>query len=297
MQLHQLDLNLLKALDALLDEQNVSRAAERLSVTQSAMSGMLARLRESLNEPLFVRAQYGMLPTERALGLQAPVKQILSQIESLLQPPEFIPAQAEFTVKIGATDYAFRAVIVPFLQQLNQLAPKIKVALLPIQSGNVANRLHKGELDLALITQGETAPDFRVKPLYDEHYVCAMRADHPLLANWSLESFCQARHALISYQGGQFAGVVDEMLAGLGKSRQVDLSVSSFLILPEILKTTDLIATVPSRLVQGEGLALRRPPLEVKGFTKLLAWHERTHHSQGHKWVRDLLVRSCQSPF
>ena len=129
----QIDLNLLKALDALLVERNVTRAAERLGVTQPAMSGMLLRLRESLNDPLFVRIQHGIVPTQRALEMTTPLKQILSDVATLWQPVVFDPFTANFTLTIAATDYAQHAIAVPFLTALHREAPNIRVALLPIQ--------------------------------------------------------------------------------------------------------------------------------------------------------------------
>lgn len=176
----QLDLNLLRALDVLLDEGNVSRAAERLFVSQSAMSGMLARLRESFDDPLFIRTQYGMEPTQRAKSLQKPLKQVLADIQTMYQTPDFDPKTATMVFKVGATDYAFYSVVLPFLQKIQVLAPNIKVALLPIQQGSPSERLNKGELDVALLTASETHDNLYAKKLYDEEYVCVMREQHPL---------------------------------------------------------------------------------------------------------------------
>ncbi len=136
-ELRRLDLNLLKALSVLLDEQNVSRAAEKMALSQSAMSAILAKLRDSFADPLFVRTQYGLSPTERAKSLHQPLKQILADINALWQPPEFDPLQAELTVRIGLTDYGMHAVGLPFLRQIRPLAPCIKLAFLHINAGDV----------------------------------------------------------------------------------------------------------------------------------------------------------------
>ncbi|WP_109077533.1 LysR family transcriptional regulator [Aggregatibacter kilianii] len=292
-ELRQLDLNLLKALVVLLDEQNVSRAAEKMALSQSAMSAILAKLRDSFGDPLFIRTQYGLSPTERAKALHAPLKQVLADINQLWQPPEFDPAKAEMTVKIGLTDYGFHAVGLPFLRKIRPLAPKIKLAFLPILGGDVSQRLNKGELDFALITQGETLPDFHTKALFDEHYLCAMRQDHPLKVRLNLDEFCTADHAMVSYHGGQFHGLVDDELTKLGRSRHVAVSVSSFLALPELLAHSDFIATAPARLLQHRPeLFVCEPPLAIAGFTKLLAWHERTHHSEAFKWLREKMAEA-----
>lgn len=293
--LRQLDLNLLKALDALLDERNVTRAAARLGLTQPAMSGMLTRLRDSFDDPLLVRVQRGVAPTPRALALAAPVKQVLGDIAGLLQAPQFDPASARMTLSIAATDYALRAIAVPFLLALRPLAPSVRVALLPVVNEQLQGQLEQGTVDLALSTPETTAPDLHARILFEERYVCVMRSTHPAAqAGLSLDQFCALDHALVSYAGGSFEGVTDEALARLGRQRRVLLSVKSFLLLPDILRASDLVAVVPRRLVEDlDGLVLFEPPLAIAGFTKVLAWHERTHRDPAHRWLRELLLQTC----
>ncbi|MEX3916620.1 LysR family transcriptional regulator [Paraburkholderia sp. BR10872] len=292
-----LDLNLLRALDALLDERNVTRAAQRLSLTQPAVSAMLTRLRESFGDPLFVRSQRGIVPTERALQLAAPLKQVLSEIEQMLQPQAFAPAEAEMTLTLASTDYALRAVVVPYLARLRETAPGVRAVIVPVQHERLQAQLESGDVDLALITP-ETAPaDLHARRLFDERYVCVMRADHPAAQRrLTLERFCALDHALVSYEGGSLSGVTDEALARVGRARRVTVSVNSFLVLPDLLLTSDLIAVAPSRLVKNApGLAVVEPPLAIPGFTKTLAWHERTHRSPGHQWARALLFETCEA--
>lgn len=291
--IRHLDLNLLKTLDALLDERSVTRAAERLSLTQPAVSGMLTRLRESFDDPLFVRAQRGIVPTLRAEQLAAPVKQLLGDIEHLLRPQAFDPATADLTVSIASTDYALRAVVVPLLSVLRAQAPNIRVAVQPVDAQQLPGQLERGEIDLALVTPDSTAPGLHTAALFEERYVCVMRADHPdaKRKTLALERFCALDHALVSPAGGAFHGVTDQALARIGKSRRVTVSVTSFLVLPEILRNSDLIAVVPRRLaLHAEGLVMREPPVEIPGFSKTVAWHERTHHDAGQRWVRALLI-------
>ncbi|WEK07427.1 MAG: LysR family transcriptional regulator [Candidatus Pseudomonas colombiensis] len=295
--IRHLDFNLLKTLDALLDERSVTRAAERLSLTQPAVSGMLTRLRESFGDPLFVRAQRGMVPTLRAEQLAVPVKQLLSDIEQMLQPQAFDPATAQMTVSLASTDYALRAVVVPFLSALRLQAPNIRVAVQPVDVQHLAGQLDRGDIDLALVTPDSTALGLHTAALFDERYVCVMRAGHPDAAakTWSLERFCSLDHVLVSPSGGSFQGVTDQALARIGRSRRVTLSVTSFLVLPEILRTSDLIAVVPRRLaLHADGLVMLEPPVEVPGFSKTLAWHERTHHDPGQQWLRTLLIDTCR---
>lgn len=283
-----LDLNLLKALDALLDERSVTRAAERLSLTQPAVSGMLTRLRECFNDPLFSRAQRGMVPTLRALELAAPVKQILSEAEALLQPRAFDPAQAQMTVTLAATDYALKAVVAPLIARLRPLAPGIRVAVVSVEEARLPGQLERGDVALALVTPETVAPDLHARDLYDEEYVCMMRADHPDAARpLTLDRFCALEHVLVSHSGQAFQGATDAALAALGRRRQVVAAVNSFLMLPEMLRISDLVAVTPRRLAAGTaGMAIMPPPLPIPGFTKTLAWHERSHRDPGQRWLR-----------
>lgn len=291
-----LDFNLLRTLDALLDERNVTRAAERLGITQPAVSGMLTRLRESFDDPLFVRTQRGIVPTLRATELAGPIKQIISDVEMLLQPSTFDPSTAEFTMSIAATDYALQAVVVPFLAKLLVQAPSIRVAVRPIEGARIQTQFENGDVDLALMTPETALPDLHARRLFDESYVCAMRAGHPDAVDdiIGLDRFCAANHALASYSGERFWGVTDDALAAVGQTRRVVLTVTGFLVLAEILRTTDLIAVVPRRLVaNAPGLVMRAPPIAVPGFTKIATWHERTHRNAGHRWARALLFETC----
>ena len=293
-----IDLNLLKALDALLDERNVTRAAERLALTQPAVSGMLTRLRECFGDPLFVRAQRGIVPTLRALELAGPVKQLLGDVEALLKPPVFDPATASVTLTIASTDYALRAVVVPFLSALRTHAPGIRAAVLPVDDKRLPTQFERGDIDLALITPENTPTGLHSRRLFDEQYACVLRADHPdaTSGRLSLDRFCALDHALVSYSGGSFSGVTDEALAAIGRQRRVVVSVTSFLILPEILRVSDLIAVVPRRLATpAEGLVVLDPPIAVQGFTETVAWHERTHRDPGQRWLRELLLETCAS--
>jgi DNA-binding transcriptional LysR family regulator len=291
-----LDLNLLKALASLLDERSVTRAAARLGVTQPAMSGMLARLRNTFGDPLFARTQRGMVPTSRALGLAQPVRRVMDEIGALLQPAPFEPATARLTFTLAATDYALRAVAVPFLAALRSRAPHVRVSLVAVEETLVQDQLERGEVDLALLTPESTPPSLHARQLFAEHYVCAMRADHPLAGRrrLTLKQFCGFDHALVSFGGHGFRGVTDIALEAQGKRREVMLSVQSFLIMPDILRTSDLVAVLPSRLVAGlPGLAVSPPPVAVPGFVKTAAWHERTHSDPAQRWLRELLLEAC----
>ncbi|MFJ4387052.1 LysR family transcriptional regulator [Pseudomonas sp. NPDC089408] len=294
--IRKLDLNLLRALDALLDERSVTRAAERLSLTQPAVTGMLNRLRESFDDPLFVRAQRGIVPTIRAEALARPVKQLLADVEGMLQPDSFDPQTAEMIIKVASTDYALRAIVVPFLSALRQQAPNIKISVLPIDDQLLHVQMDRGDVDIALVDTDAAVPGLHTEFLFNERYVCVMRADHPdaKSSTLSLDRFCALDHVLVSPSGGGFCGVTDEALRRIGRARRVTVSVTSFLVLPEILSVSDLIAVVPHRLaIRQTGLAIVDPPVDIPGFSKLLAWHERTARDAGHRWLRALMAQTA----
>ncbi|HBU88841.1 MULTISPECIES: LysR family transcriptional regulator [Acinetobacter] len=293
--INNLDLNLLKALDALLDEKNVTRAADKLALTQPAVSSMLNRLRDRFDDPLFVRASYGMVPTDRALALAEPLKKILSEIEQLIQSPIFNPAELETTFRIAATDNGMHCVGVPFTLALNKIAPKVKIALMSIHGRNVEAMLMNGELDLIIVGEPTVPLNLRSRIIHKENYVCMMRENHPL-ANQELDidTFCSANQVLVSYDGGKFTGATDVALEKIGKKRNVVMSITSFLLLPEILKNSDWIAVAPHHLLDKDsGIISKQPPIEVGGYNKLMAWHERTHHDPIQQWFRNFIIETC----
>lgn len=293
-----LDLNLLRVFDTLMDERSVSRTAEKLAVSQPAVSGMIGRLRDSLNDRLFIGTHRGIVPTVRAEQLAGPIKKLLTELDAVLQPASFVPDQAELTFSIAATDYSLQAIVEPFLVRLREQAPGIKISVRWLNEQELSEHMQKGSIDLALTTPDTCPPDLRVKRLFEESWACIVREDHPCLAHQplTLEAFCGLDHAIVSYIGGAFAGVTDEVLRSLNKKRRVVLSVPGFIPLTGILKKSDLCAVVPARLIPGStGLVALDLPFTVPGFTKVMAWHERTHYSEAHRWIRDLIFAACQA--
>ncbi len=289
------DLNLLKALNALLDERSVTKAADRLGISQPAVSGMLTRLRACFDDPLFVRTRRGIVPTDRALDLVEPLKRILYQVEDLLRPRAFDPAMADFTVSMAANDYVLQSVMGPFLSRMRRLAPGIRVAVCPVDDSRLPSQFEQGEVDIAVTALGDVPADWHARRLFDEYYVCAVRQDHPDVgADISLDRFCALDHALVSYSGERFWGVMDQALAAHGRHRRVVVSVTSFLVLAQLLRSSDLIAVVPARLfAQAQGLTLMPLPVSIPCFTKMAVWHDRTHADAGYGWVREQLFGVC----
>ncbi|XLP81673.1 LysR family transcriptional regulator [Mannheimia haemolytica] len=285
-----LDFNLLKAFVVLLDECNVSRAAQRLSITQPAMSGILNRLRESFNDPLFVRVQHGMQPTDRALQLGQTARNILQDISSMLQPPILEPEHLNMTLRIAAMDYVQQIIALPLILRLRRLAPNVKVALLPVQGQNIKT-LFEQKIDLALVSRQHLSTDTLKTVLYEERYVCAMSKTHPMAQTpLSLDQFCNLPFAMLSYNGGEFSGATDLALQKIGLQRKVMVSVNHISLLPQLLQGSDLVAVLPERLAKTlPNVYLQPPPIEVEGFTMMMAWHERTEQDTAHRWLREVL--------
>lgn len=287
-----LDLNLLKAFVVLLDECNVSRAAQRLSVTQPAMSGILNRLRESFNDPLFVRVQHGMQPTDRALQLGQTARRVLQDIGSMLTPPVLEPECLSMTLRIAAMDYVQQIIALPLILRLRRLAPNVKIALLPVQGQNIKSLFEQNKIDIALVSRQHLSEDMPQTVLYEERYVCAMSKSHPMVKKaLSLKQFCDLPFAMLSYNGGEFSGATDIALQKLGRRRKVMVSVNHISLLPQLLQDSDLAAVLPERLAQTlPNVHLQPPPLEVEAFTMMMAWHERTEQDPAHQWLRKILL-------
>lgn len=295
--LNNLDLNLLKALHALLQEKNVSRAAERLNLTQPAVSAMLAKLRYRFDDPLFVRTAHGMIPTVRAEALAEPVKAVLDSIGVLMQPVDFAPADLECTFKLAGTENGIRTLGVPFALKLARLAPKVKVAFLAIQGQDLNQNLADGVWDLAIAGQQQLDDKLHFDFLMREEYGCAVRQNHPVLTRkWNLDAFCALEFVLVAYHGGHFEGATDDALAKLGRNRAVKMSIGHFSLLPDLLKNSDLAAVAPAHFLKTQNeLVLLPPPLAIDGYNKVMAWHAKTHYDPVQKWFRQVMKETAES--
>lgn len=290
--LRRLDLNLLVTLDALLVEQNVTRAAGRLHLSQSAVSVQLARLREFFGDPLFLPGPRGMRPTARADALREPLQQALAALtQAIVSPSPFDAQIATQTWRVAAFDYGELTIVLPALARLRALAPETRLAVVQCPAGQVARKAENAEIDLAFLAAAEAPPGLHARPLFTERYVLAGRSDHPKLKRRpTLAQFCKLEHAIVSPDGGGFQGVTDIALSGQGMERRVVLSVPHFLFLVTVLKHTDMVALVPSRLAAGDAsLRVVEPPLEVPGFEMVMVWPERVHRDPAHQWLRELI--------
>ncbi len=293
----RLDLNLLVTLEALLVEQNVTKAASRLHLSQPAVSAQLSRLRDLFGDPLLLPAQRGMTPTAVAVELLDPLRQALDQVRSTVARRAFDPTTATLTVSIACTDYLHAAVVKPLVAALRSKAPGVRVALRNLELAQLDAQMARGDVDLALMTPDIAPPSQRTRHLFDERYVLISRLGHPRLrAGLTVDTFAQLEHIVVSLEGGGFVTPVDDALAAFGLRRHVVLSAASFLFVPELVSQSDFVALVPERLVRerADKLQLTDPPFPVEGFAVGMVWHERSHAHAGHRWVREAVVASIE---
>ncbi len=292
MNLRSLDLNLLVILDALLDEAHVSRAADRLNLTQPAVSNALQRCRVLFNDQLLERGRGTMRRTPKAEALRAPLKTLLAGVLDLVDPPEVPLASLQQTIRICMADYPAIFVIRPLLKALAHTAPGINIIVQPWQ-GAVAAReaLVTGESDLALSVFPEADDELQCKLLLEEDYIIAMRQDHPAAKAFSLESWLDYPHVLVSGRGDN-SSPVDSVLVQRGLKRRVSVVVPNFGMVPELLASTDMIAMLPSRCMPEDMSALVAftPPIPIAGFPLHIAWHRRRQEDRGLQHVISLLV-------
>jgi DNA-binding transcriptional LysR family regulator len=294
MDIRTIDLNLLVALDALLAERNVTRAAVRLNLSQSAMSAALARLRALFGDPLLLRTSGGMLATSKGQELVAPVRLVLAEIGRIVQRPErFDPASTDRVFTIAASDYVEYAVLPRLVDFLEARAPRARLAVRPMDFGAVGRHLESGDVDLGILGAAFAPPSVRSRPLFVERFVCVARKGHPGVGErLTLDDYCTLDHVLVSPSGGAFSAPADDALAALGRRRHVRLSVPHFLLVPEILTRSDMIAMLPERLARGYGDRFRvfELPFELAPFSVVAIWHERTHRDPALAWLRQSLA-------
>jgi DNA-binding transcriptional LysR family regulator len=297
--IERLDLDLLVTLDMLLAERNVTRAARRLNLSQPALSARLTRLRDIFEDPLLLPAQRGMLPTKRALELQAPLHEALEGVRRVVaESARFEPSSAATAIAIAASDYNQYSILMPLVAVLRTEAPGIRIAWRTIDASVLTAQMERGEVDLALMTP-ETAPEpLRMRKLYRERYVAIARAGHPIVqGSLDLDAFCALDHVVVSPQGGGFSGPTDTALEAIGRSRRVVLSAPGFLIVPEIIARSDMIALVPHRIVGDRSVQLQilEPPLTVQGFEIAMVWHDRTTTHPLQRWLRERIAALAEN--
>jgi DNA-binding transcriptional LysR family regulator len=295
--LRTFDLNLLVAFDVLMRELNVTRAAEQMFITQSAMSHTLHKLRQQLDDPLLVKTPSGMKPTERALALIDPVRALLAETERLIQPPvAFDAATSQRRFILAATDY-LEFLLMPALSGLiEKSAPGIDLHIKRTELSFPAAQLESGSLDVVLgFTSVLNPPSYLYsQTLFSDRMACVVRQNHPLITKPpSLDDYIKVPHMLISRTGSP-TGIIDEKLAQLGRERRIKLIVPHFLSAPLIVAETDMILSLPYRIAEQfrkfAPLAIFSVPLELPAYDLAMIWHPLRDKDPAHRWLRDRIV-------
>jgi DNA-binding transcriptional LysR family regulator len=288
--IRSLDLGVLRTFDALMQEKNVSRAAARLFLSQPAVSASLNRLREVFGDPLFTRTARGVVPTERALALAPQVRQVLDGVAALLEgDADFDPARSNRIFRIAGSDHASRMLLPALSQMLVQLGSGIRIVWVPPGTWSLAEHLHKGELDLAVIARIQVPRDIETQVLYEDSYVYVMRKDHPRAGEAvTMESFCEIPQIFLGYGTSMLDDLIDETLAKSGRQRLAQIAVTSFGQIVHQLRHSDHAAVLGGRVARqfADELHIQALPFELPGYQSLLCWDARSATDGGVQWLK-----------
>jgi len=292
------DLNLLIALDVLLAEGSVARAARRLQLSASAMSRTLARLRETTGDPLLVRAGRGLVPTPRALELRERVAQLVQDAEAVLRPAEQIDlSQLQRTFTLRSRDGFMENFGAALIARLEQDAPQVRLRFMA-KLDKDSSLLRDGTVDLEIGVVGSSAsPEVRSRILLRDRFVGVVRAGHALSHGAiTPERYASARHVLVARRA-QGVTTMDESLKALGLEREVTTIVGEFPAAMALARASDLVATVPERHVsaQQHGLFSFALPFDTPPLVVSMLWHPRMDADAAHRWLRECVREVCSS--
>ena len=305
LELSRINLNLLVCLQALLEEQSVSRAAERLCLSQSAVSKNLSRLRQITGDPLFTRSAHGLIPTPRAEALHTELGLSLENLWKLIQPADFDPARCERHFRISLPETANQLIFQRSLGSIIRQAPEVKIKIQNLRLNDVS-QLATGELDTVILPDDLDCGQHRIpglysKKLHQDKLTCLVRTDHPCLDEpWSCTTWLKMGQISIGTVTNNLS-IIDQTLAQLGLSRNIVIAVDDFHSATGICESSDLV------FVSSAGWAeYAKPrynvtslplPLEVEPITYELYWHQRHHQDPAHCWLRSFLTRTevCQA--
>ncbi|MCW5770094.1 MAG: LysR family transcriptional regulator [Rhodospirillaceae bacterium] len=295
MDITELDLNLLLVFQTIHREQNVTRAAARLGLSQPAVSSALARLRRILGDPLFVRSRQGMQPTMRARQLLQPIDQGLGLIsQGLQQHTGFDPKRSEASLTLLVSDIGEIVYLPPLVNRIRSLAPGMRLRVRQLSQNRYAEALESGAADLAIGFIASLRSSYRYRRLFSDHFVCIARSDRPGLGNTiRAQQFLEAEHVVMS-RAGDFDSVVTKALARLGYRLKIAVSVPHFHAIPAIVARTDLVAVVPHALARlaGESSPIKIVPLpfHIPSLQVGLHWHARCHDDPANRWLRKVMI-------
>jgi DNA-binding transcriptional LysR family regulator len=297
MDIRAVDLNLLKAFDALTNERAVTRAAERIGLSQPAMSHALSRLRSLFSDDLFVRTPVGMEPTARAREIAPLVAAAIEHIEAALNLGiGFDPAKSTGIFTAGMAEYAEVALVGRLAEAFAREAPRATLRLTPLTGIDAAEQLDRGAIDVAIAHLGTVPPHIESILLLRDPFVVIARPGHPIARqNLSIEDYAALNHVLVSPRGDT-SGALDRILVDFGLRRRIALLVATYLALPVALAASDLVATVPSRTArQIAAIAeIEIMPLPIDFSTTVsMAWHRRAASEPAQAWFRALLIEAA----
>ncbi|HCA23405.1 MAG TPA: LysR family transcriptional regulator [Pseudomonas sp.] len=297
MNLSKVDLNLFIVFDAIYTEANLTRAGQIVGITQPAVSNALARLRETFNDPLFVRTAQGMVPTPMAQNIITPVRSALQLLRvSVQESRSFVPEQATKTYRISMTDLT-EAVILPHLaSRIRRMAPNINIDSFLIKRRETTKELAAGRLDFAIDAPLNTDTQVRHVKLFEDHHVCVMRPGHPLAKKEriTLDDYLAQSHIHISSRRNGL-GHVDLALGKMGLQRRVVLRSQHYQMAPLVMESTDMVMTVHERFAQRHNLhAVALPIDDVPPIETHLFWHESTDQDPANRWMREQIIELSQ---
>jgi DNA-binding transcriptional LysR family regulator len=293
-QLRRLDMTLLVVFAELARQRKMTIVAQRLGLTQSAISHSLKRLRDVFQDELFLRGANGLEPTDRALRLESKVSAILAlSTQALSLDKTFDPRTETRVIRVGALDYEVAMFAAPLIERLRHLAPKSRLVFKSLAQKPALAELRNSELDMALGFFFRPGNGIETNELYRESYSIVMRKGHGLAKKkLTTKRYAEADHLLMS-PSGELHGIVDATLARDHLERNVAGSVPLFLLALATVAKTDLISTIPARLAQrygrAFGLVITPAPIEIRSFPVHLAWHQRSSTEPALRWFRELM--------
>jgi len=292
------DLNLLIVFDAVMQERSVTRAGGRIGLSQPAMSHALNRLRYMLKDELFVRTPRGMVPTSRAEMLAQPLRNALSEMQHALEPAAFDPSKSDRRFALAVNNYAAVVLAPPLVAAVSAAAPSVYLNLLPSGTLDIADRLDRGDLDLALGSLDSPGERFAASTLIEDEFVTVMRRGHPASrGKLTAKVFAALPHLEIS-SSREDTSFIDRWLKDQRLVRRIALR-APFLSAAAILAQSDAVATLSRRIAQefirNHPLELRKPPYESPRLTTTMLWHRRLDRHPAHCWLRGVIVSTTKS--
>jgi DNA-binding transcriptional LysR family regulator len=293
MKLRQLDLNLLLVFDAVLRERSVGRAADALAISQPAVSHALNRLRHAFKDRLFIRTPTGMEPTPRAEQLALPVRKALNELQLAVEGDSFEPAHAARRFTIAVNNYAAVVSVGPILASSRAQAPNVRLSLVPSGTLNLADKLDRGELDLAISSRGPDGERFAAQLLIEDRFVAVLRSGHPALRRkLTATALAELQHLAIS-SSGENLDFVDDLLRSRKAARSVAFEVP-YLSAGAVLVQSNLVAILGRKLAlefrRAYPIDLRELPFKAPPLCSIMSWHRRFDDVPAHRWLRDTIV-------